>query len=1077
MAIFVSTQTNRMKKIYFPVFIFAFFFFAELNAQVVINEVMITPLPDTCTVSMLDSSTLCGVQWVELYNPNPCQSVFLNYYSIGANTDPVNNFGTFTFWVGVSVIPPLGYLVIGANDAPYVDININLASPLEVCGSDPWSLNNGEGWIALYDAIGNVIDAVYWTALPGNPANLLINPEFANACCEPIVCPAPSLPAANTMLPGSEILYGGGVPTTGFSLARQQDGSSTWINNAIPTPGACNDTCVIPYVVAVTVINTVQPSCTDSTGSISVAASNGTPPYSYLWNTNPAQFTSTASNLPAGNYSVTATDSYGCTATLSTQLNPTGALTAIMNFTNVTCFGDADGTADVSNVLGGGGTYNYLWSNGATTPTITNLSPGIYTVTVSEAGGGTQTVYTENFDGALTWTLNVATGANDPDANIWEISDDEGGVAPNGCGVANNGDQTLYVTNTFAPGMGAAYNAGGVCVLLGICVITDRAAESPNISSVGFTNLTLDFDYIGNGDALIDNCSLEYSSDGGTIWNALDPSLKSPICGGGQGQWTAYSTALPAACENIANLKIRFVWVNNDDGAGTDPSFAVNNIVISSQTAGAACDFVGSVSITEPQPIFINTTSTPASCGASDGTATAIASGGNGGFNYVWNTLPAQNTSTAINLAGGNYSVTATDVNGCTISANVFVPTTGGPVIDTTNMIITDESCLQNDGSITGIVVTGGTSPYIIDWTYAGNSVGSSLDIFNLDSGTYTLTVTDSDSCPTTISVLVNPSVPLNAIGVTTNETCSQSNGSATVNVLNGTAPYTYAWSNGGNTQTITGLVAGVYVCTVTDANNCSQVITVTIGNTPAPVLTLSSTNISCFGMNDGTATAIANGGTAPITYLWSDGSTTSSINNLSAGNYDVTITDAGGCSATASANITEPAAISITAGPDQIINLGDQASITSSGSAGIVSYSWNPITDCPTCQNTTASPTQTTTYTVTGTDASGCIVSDDLIVTVVLVAGNVFVPDVFSPNGDFINDLLFVRGADIATIRMIIHDRWGNQLFETDNMTTGWDGTYKGKEMNPGVYVYYVYGTFNNGTAFQKKGDLTLIR
>lgn len=193
-------------------------------------------------------------------------------------------------------------------------------------------------------------------------------------------------------------------------------------------------------------------------------------------------------------------------------------------------------------------------------------------------------VWSEDFEsGAGNWNLAVQTGTNDVDANIWEINDLEGGVAPPGCGVASNGNSTLHVAcqGTWCMGTGAIYDAGDGGLGF-VFATTNIQAELTNpISTVGQTNLTLSFDWIGVGEAGDDYCELFWSNDGGMTWNSINVFSNGATCGGGQGQWANYSTVLPAGCENQADLRIAFNWTNSNNGVGTDPSFAVNDIVLS----------------------------------------------------------------------------------------------------------------------------------------------------------------------------------------------------------------------------------------------------------------------------------------------------------------------------------------------------------------------------------------------------------------------------------------------------------------------------------------------------------------
>ncbi len=172
---------------------------------------------------------------------------------------------------------------------------------------------------------------------------------------------------------------------------------------------------------------------------------------------------------------------------------------------------------------------------------------------------------------------------------------------------------------------------------------------------------------------------------------------------------------------------------------------------------------------------------------------------------------------------------------------------------------------------------------------------------------------------------------------------------------------------------------------------------------------------------------------------------------------------------------ITVIATPTIIASPNVTITIGQSTTLTAAGSGG--TYTWSPPNglSCTMCQTTITSPEETTTYTVT-LDSNGCSVSDDVIV-IVDFTNIIFVPNIFSPNGDGSNDIVFVEGKTIETLNFFIYDRWGEKVFETTNKEKGWDGTFKGKAMNKAVFVYYVDVTFKDGTKAIKKGDITLMR
>ncbi|MBI4649385.1 MAG: gliding motility-associated C-terminal domain-containing protein, partial [Bacteroidia bacterium] len=145
---------------------------------------------------------------------------------------------------------------------------------------------------------------------------------------------------------------------------------------------------------------------------------------------------------------------------------------------------------------------------------------------------------------------------------------------------------------------------------------------------------------------------------------------------------------------------------------------------------------------------------------------------------------------------------------------------------------------------------------------------------------------------------------------------------------------------------------------------------------------------------------------------------------------------------------------------------------------AGGLHYRWSPPDglSCTDCQQTYASPEETTVYTLEVTDTNGCISTTGITINVNF-SFVIFIPDIFSPNGDGNNDMLYVRGKKIQTIRFAVYDRWGEKVFETTDIDTGWDGTYRGKPMNPAVFVYYVTGKFENGDEIKISGNVALVR
>jgi len=202
---------------------------------------------------------------------------------------------------------------------------------------------------------------------------------------------------------------------------------------------------------------------------------------------------------------------------------------------------------------------------------------------VSNFFGLTQTTIWQNdFENPSEWTLNVFTGQNDIDANLWVISDAEGGVSTGGCGVAGNGNKTLHIgcQGAWCIGTGATYNAGDGGLGFIYATTNKRTVFASIISTLNSQNLSIEFDYIGVGQANDDYGTVIYSTDGGTTWSNLQTIAPATTCANGQGLWTHLAIPLPVSCENNSNLKVGFDWKNSNDGAGTDPSLAINNVKI-----------------------------------------------------------------------------------------------------------------------------------------------------------------------------------------------------------------------------------------------------------------------------------------------------------------------------------------------------------------------------------------------------------------------------------------------------------------------------------------------------------------
>ena len=307
---------------------------------------------------------------------------------------------------------------------------------------------------------------------------------------------------------------------------------------------------------------------------------------------------------------------------------------------------------------------------------------------------------------------------------------------------------------------------------------------------------------------------------------------------------------------------------------------------------------------------------------------------------------------------------------------------------------------------------------------------------------------------------------------------------------IDGEDPFQYAWSTGDTTQSITGLGAGDYDVLITDANGCMASGSIELNQPEEFSIGFEVSQPDCFTTEAGTITVLQSGGVMPVRYS-KDGITYQSspiFTDLSAGSYTITALDANDCEAKEIIMINVSIDINVDLGDDQIIMPGDTSTIEALVNVpfdSLASITWTGLMnpDCPTCLTQFVAPIITTAYTVSVSNAHGCSDIDSMIVFVQRSI-DIYVPNVFSPNGDGINDhLLISAGADVEEIESFtIFDRWGNMIylnehFQPNDPSEAWDGKRKGVTMNPAVYAYKMVAKFADGRTEIRYGDITLMR
>jgi gliding motility-associated-like protein len=475
----------------------------------------------------------------------------------------------------------------------------------------------------------------------------------------------------------------------------------------------------------------------------------------------------------------------------------------------------------------------------------------------------------------------------------------------------------------------------------------------------------------------------------------------------------------------------------------------------------------GSYCLTDPNPL-------PTITGTTGGTFTINNSG-------VINA-----TTGLINITGsgiGNYIVTYITNGTCPDTATFNIA-----IVNSVNATITPAGPFcANDPSVTlSAVSPGGT------WSGTGitNATTGVFDPNTAGPGTHTITYGISGSCgdTQTVSIIVNPSDTATFSFTPTTFCDTDPNPTPTGIVTTGG---TFTINNSGTINSATGEVnisasgAGSYTITYITNGACPDTatfsITITTCTVPTAAYAVSDSTIC-----EGSCVTFTDLSTGATTWQWTfNGGTPLTANTKgphtvcfgAAGIYNMELIASNSTGAdTITSTVEVYATPTVNAGNDVTIDLGQSVTLNATGTNG--THTWSPPIwlDCITCSSPVATPQETTTYTVIVVDSNGCTASDDVTI-IVDFDYVIWVPNIFSPNGDGNNDIAFVRGVGVEYLNFVIFDRWGEKVFETNDINNGWDGTFRGQKMNNGVFVYYLQATFKNGEEVTKKGDITLIR
>jgi gliding motility-associated-like protein len=566
-----------------------------------------------------------------------------------------------------------------------------------------------------------------------------------------------------------------------------------------------------PVTATTTVISDV--TCFGlNNGAASAAGTGGTSPFDYLWSASANnQNTAIANNLPGGLHTVTVTDINGCSATATASLNSAGPLTLnvnpISNYNgfNVTCFGSTNGRA-IAATTGGTPPFNYSWGANAgnqNTDIAFDISAGNYAVTVTDAKGCTISGNTTLIEPPIiTNTIAVTSNYNGFDVSCFGAADGSATVTVSGGvpGYLYQWYDTLNQTSATANTLNANIPYVVRITDLNECSIYDTIILNEPTPII--VNTAISSNYNG------EHISCFGASDGSATVNAT-------------GGVPTYN----------------YLWSNNqNDTIATNLNAATYSVTATDLNN---CTASNTITLVNPAQLNITTTVTSnyngrdISCfGFSDGSVNATASGGVLGFSYQWDAATNnQSTSNATNLSVGNYNVTATDLNGCTVAGNITVTQPDFLVV---SVATSDVVCFGENNGYAIATASGGTTTY--NYTWSNNGSLNNSNNRGLSIGNYGLTVTDINNCTANTSFIINEPSLLVTDTTTRPATCFETpDGFAAVIASGGIGNYSYAWSGYNVTDSLyDGFLRGIYTVTVTDGNGCSSAETVLISSPDA---------------------------------------------------------------------------------------------------------------------------------------------------------------------------------------------------------------------------------------------------
>jgi large repetitive protein len=863
-------------------------------------------------------------------------------------------------------------------------------------------------------------------------------------------------------------------------------------------------------------------------GIISATAINGTPTYTYTLNNSNANSTGTYPNLSPNNYTLTVTDVYGCSSASTAIITQPPVLNIVsVNSTIPTCYNGTNGSI-VINATGGTGILSYtLNTTTQANGTFNNLAGNItYTITITDAN---------NCSISSTLFLSqppqiVFTSLSTDSANCWSTTNGAIYTSANGgTGLLN---YTIYPATTT--------NTNGIFNNLFSSIYTVSVTDANNCTlttttfvgqpiALNFTNLSnINVSCFG-----LSNGSLTATAAGGI--GTYTYTLQNTNTNNSTGSYNNLSSAIysimvtdAVGCTRVSTINITqpallnfstvliqnnlcngntlgVISVNAAGGNGNNiysilPNIQANNTngVFSNLAAGSYtitvtdnnnCITTTTALVTQPNSLAINSANiiNPICNGNNTGSFTIFSTGGTAPFNFNVNPGSLSNsTGIFTNLPANNYTVFATDNNGCTssIQVNIFAP----PPIKIDSFNKTNALCFGDSNASLIVYASGSISS--LNYTLAPINLSNSTGVFNnLLANVYTITVSDNNNCSssTFINIIQNTEIKQSTLSLKNPFCDGGTEGEISFSYTGGIAPLSYSFNSSpfSNNTFYNNLSLGAYTIIVKDAIGCTKSDIVVL-NTPQP-LTInidSFKNELCYQGNNGSIYLSANFGNPggysffvlPNNFI----NNTGNFTNIPPGTYTVVVRDILGCTGQTTVVINpslDSVKINFSILPITCTGFAEDGAITALPISRYPPFTYNWLGNN---NDSTQSINNLATgyYTVQVTDAVGCSNSASVLLPPSPCC-EVYIPNIFSPNANGLNDVFIPKtSASTLLLRFQVFNRYGNMVFSTANPSTGWDGNYKNIPLDMDTYFYiYEYRCLQNNEIYKKVGDVILTK